>query len=602
MSQTLVKTIADFSTTLVSKTAVGATTATLTSGLDADGVQLPTGTYGFTIDRNNSSKEHFTATLTGAELTAIKTVTRGTGAGTSGLLRTHRKGAEVIITDHVAIKRITNLLDGTTSFDSGTPLGYDGTASITTQNQFATKAYADTLAIAGAPTASTTVQGLVEEATQAEVDARTTTGGTGAKLFAPLDKIRASLYHDYAADAGANDTYAVTITPAPTAYTTGMVIVFKANTVNTGACTINVNSLGAKSLKMNKDLDPVDGYIKAGADVMAVYDGTNFQILSVSGKPSISQTGGEVYAASTSGNDTYAITLVPAPTAYATGMVVRAKVDTANTGAATMNVNSLGAITIKKNVSSDLETGDILANQIIELIYDGTNFQLLTTTPSAIRTGIFNNVPNTNETSATWFTFEMPILTLASTTTVGGWGLAGFATVTAGQGASYQTIGLSNNGGRIYTPLAGSAGTSTGFKFSSGKKWKAKFYSLVSNSTNVWGIGILEGTSYTEIYDAETDTSSSRMRLVFNSSTTYLANSNGTNYTANTVSVTRTNWNLYELYFDGSSLYCYVNGTLAATNSTNLPTSSANECYFVIGGDTISTSMSISPITFSLEL
>jgi hypothetical protein len=43
--------------------------------------------------------------------------------------------------------------------------------------------YIDALAIAGSPTASTTTQGLVEEATEAEVLAGTATGGTGARLF-----------------------------------------------------------------------------------------------------------------------------------------------------------------------------------------------------------------------------------------------------------------------------------------------------------------------------------------------------------------------------------------------------------------------------------
>lgn len=146
MTQLLIKTIADFQTTLTTKTAVGATTATLTSGLDGDGVQLPTGTYGFTVDRNNANKEYFTATLTGSALTNIKTVTRGTGVGTSGLLLTHRKGAEVIISDHVAIKRMMDVLDGTTGFDSATPLKYDAAPTFTTDHQIVTKKYvADTL-------------------------------------------------------------------------------------------------------------------------------------------------------------------------------------------------------------------------------------------------------------------------------------------------------------------------------------------------------------------------------------------------------------------------------------------------------------------------
>lgn len=131
MANLLVKTCADFSTTLTTKVAIGATTGTLTSGLDLDGVQLPTGTYGFTVDRNNSAKEHFTATLTGAALTNIQTVTRGTGAGTAGLVRSHRKGAEVIISDHVAIKRIVDVLDGT-SPSSVVPTISTGTSAPTT--------------------------------------------------------------------------------------------------------------------------------------------------------------------------------------------------------------------------------------------------------------------------------------------------------------------------------------------------------------------------------------------------------------------------------------------------------------------------------------
>lgn len=84
----------------------------------------------------------------------------------------------------------------------------------------------------------------------------------------------------YAADAGSNDTYVITLSPVPAALETGMVIQFKANTINTGACTLNVNSLGAKSIKKQNDQDPVDGDIEAGQIVTVVYDGTNFQMQS----------------------------------------------------------------------------------------------------------------------------------------------------------------------------------------------------------------------------------------------------------------------------------------------------------------------------------
>ncbi len=96
----------------------------------------------------------------------------------------------------------------------------------------------------------------------------------------------------------------------------------------------------------------------------------------------VASTTGIYYAADSVGTDAYAVTLSPAPASYTTGMMLNIKVATANTGACTINVNSLGVKNIKKDVSSDPETGDILANQIVTLVYDGTNFQVASrTTP-----------------------------------------------------------------------------------------------------------------------------------------------------------------------------------------------------------------------------
>jgi hypothetical protein len=92
---------------------------------------------------------------------------------------------------------------------------------------------------------------------------------------------------------------------------------------------------------------------------------------------------GLVYAADGGANDTYAITLAVAPSAFSdiTGLPITFKANTANTGAATLNVNSLGAKTIKKLHDQDLATGDIEAGQIITVAYDGTNFQLQSAVP-----------------------------------------------------------------------------------------------------------------------------------------------------------------------------------------------------------------------------
>lgn len=162
MTATLGKIIADFNTTLNLKVVVWATSATLDSATDDDGVALPTWTYFLTFDWNSTtSKEYIKCTLTSTALTSIQSVSRQ-GALTSGFARTHRKGATVTITDFAIIRKMLDLLDGTTDFNASVPLKYDGTATISNANEFATKAYVDGVAIAGGADASTTVKGITK--------------------------------------------------------------------------------------------------------------------------------------------------------------------------------------------------------------------------------------------------------------------------------------------------------------------------------------------------------------------------------------------------------------------------------------------------------
>jgi hypothetical protein len=58
------------------------------------------------------------------------------------------------------------------------------------------------------------------------------------------------------------------------------------------------------------------------------------------------------------------------------GVQFYVKVAQKNTGASTVNVNGIGAIPIKKNLSLDLGAGDLPQGAIIGLKYDGTVLQL----------------------------------------------------------------------------------------------------------------------------------------------------------------------------------------------------------------------------------
>lgn len=138
------------------------------------------------------------------------------------------------------------------------------------------------------------------------------------------------------------------------------------------------------------------------------------------------------YAVDSVGTDSYAITPSPAETAYVTGKEYTFQAGTSNTGAATLNVSGLGAKSIVKNVSQALDTGDILANQIVVCKYDGTNMQMVSLKPA-------NPIPviHTYTGPATW---SKPTgLSYLTVEMVGAGG--------AGGGASGSTVGGGGGGG-----------------------------------------------------------------------------------------------------------------------------------------------------------
>jgi hypothetical protein len=80
---------------------------------------------------------------------------------------------------------------------------------------------------------------------------------------------------------------------------------------------------------------------------------------------------------SISGADTITADMNPELAAYATGMVVSFTPAGTNTGAATLNVDGLGAKAIVKHNNVALVAGDLKAAAPARCIYDGTSFVLL---------------------------------------------------------------------------------------------------------------------------------------------------------------------------------------------------------------------------------
>lgn len=87
--------------------------------------------------------------------------------------------------------------------------------------------------------------------------------------------------------------------------------------------------------------------------------------------------GALAYAVDTGSANSYQISLNPPLQTLIVGMPIHFKALNTNTGPATLKINTLNPIPIKKNVNQDLQSQDILANEIVTVVYDGTNFQIV---------------------------------------------------------------------------------------------------------------------------------------------------------------------------------------------------------------------------------
>lgn len=132
---------AKFETTLSLRVNIGDETATLTSVTDADGVSLPNGTYGLTIDEGNSDFEYIEATLTGTALTNIKSFSATALTETTGFTKEHRSGAEVKITDFTILGRLSRIFRGEEEMDGSSPLTYDSAPTLSDPDSLATVQY-----------------------------------------------------------------------------------------------------------------------------------------------------------------------------------------------------------------------------------------------------------------------------------------------------------------------------------------------------------------------------------------------------------------------------------------------------------------------------
>jgi hypothetical protein len=118
----------------------------------------------------------------------------------------------------------------------------------------------------------------------------------------------------------------------------------------------------------------IDSSARTWLAIQVVEVSTAEQAPSISGARGLNAWGGTAGGTA----DARTISLTPALTAYFAGLTVCfVNGAAANTGAATLNVDGLGAVAIRKGDGSvDLDPGDLPASALVTVVHDGTVFRL----------------------------------------------------------------------------------------------------------------------------------------------------------------------------------------------------------------------------------
>ena len=520
MPSTIPKGQANFETSLASRISSSASSFTLNTSTDADGTTM-SGTYAFTFDEGTSVEEHIIATMIGSAGTIVtRGVSRTDGATNVAAFQfAHDRGATVKSTNHPALIRIIRLLNGTDAFNSIALTGIASISGLTTPTagettKAANVQYVNDVSVAGASDATTTTKGIVEIATQAEVDAGTATGGTSASLAVRPPEL-ANVIQDgsyiYAADSVGTDAYAITLVPAITAYVTGQMFNFKAGTANTGGATLAVNGLAAKTILKNNDQALITGDIESGQIVTVVYDGTNFQMQNPSAATMATALQGQL-----------------------------------NTGYSA-NVTGTNLATLTAGASSDADA-----------LHTHTSISSL-----------IDYVPNTSINS-TYYTYVQSLINA----NYGGWTGSAYSSAGGVGGGSYSFSSAGTMQCNIIK--AGNNIASGNATWANSKIIKIKWRGWLSAGANATGAGLVDNAGI--LYAASTSTSNNIRFVVDSDGTIWATNSNGTTNTRTSIAgFTASNWNTYEIIWTPTtSILFYVNGTLVATHTTNLPTAASD--------------------------
>jgi len=183
---------------------------------------------------------------------------------------------------------------------------------------------------------------------------------------------------------GTASAWATTLSTAPAGPTAGYRLRGIVASNNAGAVTVALNALAAKSIKRRDGSDLQANDFKAGQYVELEYNGAEYRIVSALedgaelGHYRLSSVAGaNTITASTSNGDLSALEA---------GMRFSFTPAATNTGAVTLNINSIGAKPVVDNMNSPLLAASLDTSAIYDVEYDGTSFRLMNNGPEVSNT------------------------------------------------------------------------------------------------------------------------------------------------------------------------------------------------------------------------
>jgi len=202
---------------------------------------------------------------------------------------------------------------------------------------------------------------------------------------------------------------------------------------------------------------------------------------------------GATTIATVTGTDTLTGSLTPAIAAYATGNLFSFVAANTNTGATTINLNSLGAKSITKSGSTALTAGNIVSGQVYLIEYDGTRFQLINPTTTPVSLSADNTWTGTQTFSGTSSNTAVVLNDVAEVTTVS----ATAATGTINYDITTQAVlyYTSNASANWTVNFRGSSGTSLNTLMSTGQSMTVAFLVTQGSTAYYNNVVQVDGTA-----------------------------------------------------------------------------------------------------------